>query len=231
MTNLTVLLNDLSFGGISLFDPEGFVNLLLRFLFNFTITTFIIRFIYYPVSKRRDYLFTYIMISTAIFLLILLLESIKLKVGFALGLFAVFGIIRYRTNTIPIKEMTYLFVIIAISVVNGMTSKKISYSEVLLTNLLFILVLFFLEKIWLVKKESKKIINYEKIELIKPEKRQELIADLEKRTGLKINHLEIGKIDFLKDIARIRIYYFEDSGTVNYEGELDTQIPDTDDDD
>ncbi|RLD47219.1 MAG: DUF4956 domain-containing protein, partial [Bacteroidetes bacterium] len=144
-----LLLDNLSFGGIKLFDPDGFTNLLLRFFFNFAVTTFIIRFIYYPVSKRRDYLFTYVMISTAIFLLILLLESVKLKVGFALGLFAVFGIIRYRTNQIPIKEMTYIFVLIAISVINGMTSKKISYSEILLTNALFIFALFFLERIWL----------------------------------------------------------------------------------
>ena len=230
MTNLMLLLNDISFAGIDLIDTEDFFNLLLRFLFNFVITTFIIRFLYYPNSRRKDYLFTYIMISTAIFLLIILLETIKMNIGFALGLFAIFGIIRYRTNTVPIKEMTYLFVVIAISVINGMTSKKISYAEILLTNMLFIFVLLFLEKIWLAKKESKKVINYEKIDLIKPEKRAELIADLEERTGIKINRLEIGKIDFLKDTARIRIYYYEESNMLNYQGELDTQLPDVDDD-
>ncbi len=225
-----LLLNDISFAGIDLIDTEDFFNLLLRFLFNFVITTFIIRFLYYPNSRRKDYLFTYIMISTAIFLLIILLETIKMNIGFALGLFAIFGIIRYRTNTVPIKEMTYLFVVIAISVINGMTSKKISYAEIMLTNMLFIFVLLFLEKIWLAKKESKKVINYEKIDLIKPEKRAELIADLEERTGIKINRLEIGKIDFLKDTARIRIYYYEESNMLNYQGELDTQLPDVDDD-
>ncbi len=223
-----LLLNDLSLGGIELIDLKGFINLLLRFLFNFVITTFIIRFLYYPNSRRRDYLFTYIMISTAIFLLIILLETIKLNIGFALGLFAIFGIIRYRTNTIPIKEMTYLFVVIAISVINGITSKKISYAEILLTNTLFIFVLFFLEKIWLSRNESKKIITYEKIELIKPEKREELILDIENRTGIKINRLEIGKIDFLRDTANIRIYYFEDSNIINHEGEKDSQLLDND---
>jgi len=212
--------------GISLINPIGLAELFVRFGFNVLVSTVIIRYLYYPTTKRKDYLFTFVMLSTTIFLLIFMLESVKMKIGFALGLFAIFGIIRYRTNPIPIKEMTYLFVVITIAVINGMTSKKISYAELITTNLIIVFVVFIIEKLLLLKHETSKRITYEKIELIKPEKRKELIADLEDRTGIKISRVEIGRINFLQDTARVKIFFYE-SEQQNF---LDEDYYDDDDD-
>jgi len=205
--------------GIEIIDYNDVLELFVRFVFNFGVTTVIIRYLYYPTTRRKDYLFTYILLSTTIFLLIFMLESVKMKIGFALGLFAIFGIIRYRTNPIPIKEMTYIFVVIGLSVINAMSSKKISYAELVLVNLIIIAIIFLLEKVWLLKHESSKVILLEKIELIKPEKQKELIADLEERTGIKISRVEIGKINFLKDTARVKIFYFESDQINHFEDE------------
>lgn len=201
--------------GIELFDKEDFWELVIRFVFNFVFIFLIAKYLYYNATRRKDYLFTYILISVVVFMLCFLLDNVKLQLGFALGLFAIFGIIRYRTQQIPIKEMTYLFLVIGVSVVNALSNDKISYAELLFANLALFLITWVLEKTWHLKHESTKIINYEKIELIKPVNRKLLIADIEERTGLKINRLEIGKIDFLRDIARITIYYYEPDFAVN----------------
>jgi len=139
-----------------------------------------------------------------------MLESVKLQMGFALGLFAVFGIIRYRTDAIPIKEMTYLFVVIGMSVMNALINKKISLVELSFANLVIIGATYGLEKVWLLRHEAQKIIVYENIDLIKVGREEEMIADIELRTGIKVNRFEIGKIDFLRDTALIKIYFFED---------------------
>jgi len=159
-----------------------------------------------------------------------MLSNVKLQMGFALGLFAVFGILRYRTNPMPIKEMTYLFVVIGISIINSLTNKKVSYAEILFTNIAIVFVIYGLEKVWLLRHESCKLINYEKIELIKPEKHNELMADLQQRTGLKINRIDIGKIDFLRDTARIMIYYYSDENRINLADEGRVYTGDGDDD-
>jgi hypothetical protein len=130
--------------------------------------------------------------------------------GFALGLFAVFGIIRYRTDAIPIKEMTYLFIIIGMSVMNALINKKISLAELTFANLSIIALTYGLEKVWLLRHESQKIIVYERIDLIVAAKRAEMILDIETRTGIKINRIEIGKLDFLRDTALVKIYFYED---------------------
>ena len=226
----TPVVESLKFLGITLFNEKGFYELLIRFCFNFIIVGTIVRYIYYPLAKRKDYLFTYMLISSIIFLLCFLLGSVKLQMGFALGLFAVFGIIRYRTNPMPIKEMTYLFVIIGISVINALSNKKVSYAELLFTNILVIALIYILEKNWLLRHESCKLVNYEKIDLITPEKRPELICDLEKRTGLKINRVEVGRIDFLKDTARLSVYYFSDENRVNLTDENENYNASGDDD-
>ena len=139
-----------------------------------------------------------------------MLESVKLQMGFALGLFAVFGIIRYRTDAIPIKEMTYLFVVIGMSVMNALINKKISLVELSFANLVIIGATYGLEKVWLLRHEAQKIIVYENIDLIKVGREEEMIADIEARTVIKVNRFEIGKIDFLRDTALIKIYFFED---------------------
>jgi len=160
-------------------------------------------------------MFTYFLISTVIFLLIYLLENVKLELGFALGLFAIFGIIRYRTTQIPIKEMTYLFLVIGISVINALANKKTSYAELLFTNALLLTVTYGLERMMTLKHETRKTITYEKIELIALDKRLELKQDIEQRTGLTINRLEVGKINFVNDTARVDIYYFENENLAN----------------
>jgi len=217
--------------GIDLIDIPDFSELILRFLFNLIVVLVLIRLIYYPITRRKDYLFTYILISTVVFLLCFLLENVKLQLGFALGLFAIFGIIRYRTNPIAIKEMTYLFIVIGISVMNALANKKISYTELVFTNFAIIAVTYGLEKVWLLKHESRKTIIYEKIDLIKSGNYQLLIKDLEERTGLKINRIEIGRIDFLRDSARIRIYYFDPSNRVNISDEEYNYMDNNDDGD
>ncbi len=195
--------------GIEIIDYADFLELIIRFSFNMLIVLTIVRLLYYPHAKRKDYLFTYILISSIIFLLCFLLDSVKLQIGFALGLFAIFGIIRYRTNPIPIKEMTYLFLVIGISVINALANKKVSYAELLFTNFVILLITFLLERVSLVKHETTKVIEYEKIDLIKKERREELIKDLAERTGIKINRVEIGRISFLRDTVRLKIYYYE----------------------
>lgn len=209
MINTILLLIGAKLGNIDIINVENTLELLIRFLFNFGVTTIIIRYIYYPTTRNKNYLFTYILLSVTIFFLIFILDSVKMKIGFALGLFAIFGIIRYRTNQIPIKEMTYIFVIIGISVMNAMSSKKISLAELILVNSFIMAIIFILEKVVLLKHETSKTVLFEKIELIKPDKQKELITNLEERTGLKISRVEIGKINFLKDTARIKIFFFE----------------------
>lgn len=189
---------------------DDFFELVFRFGFSILVLFVIIRLIYYPTTKRKDYLFTYLLISVITFFICYTLQNNKIKLGLALGLFAVFGIIRYRTDAIAIKEMTYLFVVIGLSVINALSNDKVSWAELVFTNTAVIAIVYGLEKIWLLKHEHSKIILYEKIELIKPDKRAELKADLESRTGLKINRLSIGKVDFLRDTAQVIIFYYED---------------------
>ncbi len=210
MHSLLLLISDIELFGTDLFDQKDFIELLARSVFNFLIVGYIVRYLYYPATKNKDYLFTYLLISVTVFFLCFLLENVKLELGFALGLFAIFGIIRYRTDPIPIKEMTYLFIIIGISVMNALVNKKISHAEVVFTNLIFIALTYGLEKIWLLKHESRKNITFEKIELIVPEKRQELFEDLKQRTGLNITRVEVKSIDFLRDTAQLRIFFFDD---------------------
>lgn len=190
------------------FIDDDFFKMIFRFFINFAFLTVIIRFIYYPDSKRKDYVFTYYLISIIVFFLCFTLKKFEMDIGMALGLFAIFGIIRYRTDAIPIKEMTYLFVVIGVSIINALANKKMSYAEVFAANLMIIFVLLFIEKYWALKQVVSKSIVYENIENIKPENYNLLKSDLEKRTGLTINNVTIGEVDFLKDTAKITIFYF-----------------------
>ena len=195
-------------------DWGALTELLIRFVLNTAVIALIVRVFYYPKSKRRDYFFTFILISISVFLLIFLMGGVKLKVGFALGLFAIFGIIRYRTESVPIREMTYLFLIIAISAINGLAT-SISYVELLATNLLFIVSLWILESNRWVKHVASKLVLYDNVSLITPDKEEELIEDLKKRTGLHILRVEVGAIDFSKDTAMIKVYYEPLSNEIN----------------
>lgn len=187
-----------------------FYVLIFRLLINLVFLTVIIRYLYYPLTKRKDYMFTYYLIGLTTFFLCFGLKKLDIDTGMGLGLFAIFGIIRYRTDAIEIKEMTYLFLIIGVSVVNSLASYQISVAEMALINVVIVLTTYLLEYQFLVKHETRKTIIYERIDLIKPENYNEMLEDLKKRTGLSINRFDVGRIDFLNDTAQVRIYYYSD---------------------
>lgn len=197
---------------LQLFNKDVY-TLLYRLFINLLFTTIIIRFIYYPKTKRKDYLFTYFLIGLITFFLCFALKKLDIDIGMGLGLFAIFGIIRYRTNPIEIKEMTYLFIVIGISVVNALAKEQVSITEVLMLNGTVVLMTGALEYVWLLKHETRKTVIYEKINLIKPELYAEMKEDLEQRTGLKINRFEVGEINFLNDTATVRLYYYASDQT------------------
>ena len=199
-------MEELEFLDTPLVDTANMYQLLLHFLINLIFCGIIIHKLYYPKSQRRDYYFTFALISLSIFFMIFLLGSVKIKVGFALGLFAIFGIIRYRTEQMPVREMTYLFVLIAVSVINAL-AVTLTYGELLLTNVLFVCSIWLFEDIPWVKHVNEKLVKYDRIDLIQPDNYEEMKADLEKRLGFPIIRFEVGSVDFLKDIAMVKVYY------------------------
>ena len=211
--------------GLTLFDPQQFISLALRFFLNLIVVSIIARCFYYPRSHRRDYTFIFILMAMSIFLLVSLMEGEGMNIGAAMGLFAIFGIMRFRTEAVPIREMTYLFMLIALSVVNavahGEYHPKADYWDgvgiitILFVNIVFILMAWIFESTKVMEQECSKIIRYDNVTLISPDKREELKADLEKRTGLKIIRIEVGMLDFLKDSALIRIFYDDSSDVGN----------------
>lgn len=192
---------------IPLYDDDV-IKLLVRFLINGLFLTLIVRGVYYKYSGSKDYIFSFCMINVLVFFICFTLKKFELQLGMALGLFAIFGILRYRTDPIPIREMTYLFMVIGIGVINALANKNMSYFEIAMTNGLIFGLAMFLEATPLLRHELEEKVRYENIELIKPERHQELMADLEARTGLKISRIELGEIDFLRDTVRLRVFYY-----------------------
>ena len=199
---------------------NDFSMMFIRLLINVLVTWFIIDRLYFKKSQRRDFYFTYMLISLAIFFIvffmIFVLEDMKGKtsMGVGIGLFGIFSIMRYRTDTMPVREMTYLFVIVALSLVNAV-SVNVPLFEVIVTNLIMVVAVWICELY--LKSHPSKLIQYDRIDLITPERRPELIADLEKRLGVKVKHVEVGSIDFLRDMAMLRVSY---DGTTNSVDEL-----------
>ncbi|GGF78620.1 DUF4956 domain-containing protein [Wenyingzhuangia marina] len=191
---------------IPVFDDD-FYKMLFRFVVNIVFLTIIIRGLYYKKTKNKEYFFTYYMISVIVFFLCFTLKKFELDLGMALGLFAIFGIIRYRTNAIDIKEMTYLFIVIGVSVVNSLANKKMSYFELFAANALIITVLWFTEWFWSLKHQVSRKIVYEVLENLKPENYSLLKGDLEQRTGLSIDKIKIDEVNFRKKYADIIIYF------------------------
>lgn len=202
----------------------------IRFALNLLVCWLLVHFFYYKKSRRRDYYFTFIVFSSAMLTLLYIMGNVEVGVGLTLGLFAIFGVIRYRTETVPIREMTYLFIIIALAAVNGLAPLYhvvdlasaphyvLSWGNVgvmALVNCLMLLLVWVLESESLVKHTTTKLVQYDRIELIVPEKREELIADLQKRLGVKVENVEIGHVDFLKDSAMIKVYYRLGKGESN----------------
>ena len=192
---------------IPIFDND-FYKMSFRFIINMFFLTIIIRYLYYNAARRKDYLFTYYMISIIVFFLCFTLKKYELDIGMALGLFAIFGIIRYRTDAIAIKEMTYLFIVIGVSVINSLANKKMSYSEIVLANTIIVASIAIIERMWHLKHQVTKEIVYENIENIKPENYELLVEDLKNRTGLDVNKVTVGDINFLRDTAVLTIFYY-----------------------
>ncbi len=182
-------------------------SFLLSFGFNLLAAVVLIRFIYYPTTHSKRYVFTFLAFNTVIFLVLAFLTKLEIGIGVGFGLFAIFTILRYRTDPIPVREMTYLFVTVALPVMNSASSDNTLWPQVIIANIAILLIMFILEKEWGFRYERSKHVTYEKIELIRPDRQAELKADLEQRTGLKIKRFEIGKVNFLKDTADITIYY------------------------
>ena len=220
--------------GLTLFDPQHSISLVIRLVINLIVVSVVARYLYYPRSHRRDYMFIFILMSMSIFLLVSLMEGDGMNLGAAMGLFAIFGIMRFRTEAVPIREMTYLFMLIAVSVVNALGRAeyhpKADYWDgfglvtIIFVNLIFLGMAWLFESSRLVSSNCSKYIKYDNIALIAPDKREELKADLEKRTGLKIERLEIGLVDFLKDACLIRIFYNEPADRGNSIEEM-TKMP------
>lgn len=193
------------------------ITMPLMFLFNLLVTWLVVYCIYYRFSHRRDYYVTYMLFSSGMFVLLWLMQILDIQTGFVLGLFAIFGMIRYRTETVPIREMNYMFLIIAISVINSLSLKAedLAWYLLLFANAVIVLMAWGFEAWQARKRISTKIILYEKIENIKPENRAALIADIEERTGLKVLDVEIGHIDFLRDVAYIKVTYPLEAGKIH----------------
>ena len=197
---------------------NDFAMMFVRLLINIVFTWLIIDRLYFKKSQRRDFYFTFMLIAMAIFFIvffmIFVLEDMKGKtsMGVGIGLFGIFSIMRYRTDTMPVREMTYLFVIIALSLVNAV-SVNVPLFEVLLTNVIMVIAVWLCEMH--LKSRPSKLIQYDRIELSTPERRPELIADLEKRLGVKVKNVEIGSIDFLRDMAMLRVSYEGTSNSVD----------------
>ena len=207
---------------------QSITELAIRFFLNLAVCWILIQFFYYRKSRRRDYYFTFMVFSSAMLMLLYMMGNVEVGVGLTLGLFAIFGIIRYRTETVPIREMTYLFVIIALAAMNGLapvyklvgaTTTNAHYElstgtvcVMLIANALVVCLIWILESPRLLHHTSTKLVLYDRIELIVPEKRSELIADLESRIGIKVDNVEIGHVDFLRDAAFIKVYYTLEKG-------------------
>ncbi|MBE6248791.1 MAG: DUF4956 domain-containing protein [Prevotella sp.] len=209
---------------------NGFADILLRFAICILVNWGIVHFLYFKKSQRRDFYFTFIIISVAIFFLVYLMMGMdrgKATMGVGLGLFGIFSIMRYRTDSMPVREMTYLFVVVCLSVVHAMADMvgvdangKIvgtPIAELVVIDIIVILAIIIFEK--MLKMETTKLVQYDRIELIKPEKRDELIADLEQRLGIKVFDVKVGAVDFLRDMAMLRVSYEGESA-----GEVDQKI-------
>lgn len=197
--------------GIPLCDTTSLMQLALQFFVNLVVCFIIVRYFYYPKSHRKDFAVTFVLFSTSVFLLLFFMKSVGIDVSIGLGLFMIFGIMRYRTEMVPIREMTYLFLTIATAVING-SNLMVSYAELLVANLLILAVLAVLEGIVMRGRTATRLVCYERIELISPERRAELIADLEERLGHKVNSVDIGNVDFLRDVAFIKVHYTPERG-------------------
>ena len=195
-----------SFLNIPLINENNLYLLLFKFGINILFLFIIAHLIYFPLRKNRNYLFTLYIFNIIIFLVCFIFNNSALSLGFAFGVFAIFSLLRFRTTSLPLKEMTYFFIAISLGIINSLSAHTVSLVELFATNIIILAVTYFLEKVG-VKNENAKLIIYEKIDLLKPEHHTELLEDLRFRTGLDIHRFEIGAINFLRDTAEVKVFY------------------------
>lgn len=189
-----------------------FLSLFVGCAVNLLVALIIVRFIYYPANPNKNYVFTYLAFNTIIYFVMSFLTSAELSLGVGFGLFAIFSVLRYRTSTMSTREMTYLFIVIALPVMNSVLMRQDEWGTLAAVNGVVAAVLFVLEREWGFHYESSRSIRYDRIELITPENRELLLADLRQRTGLPIKRVAIGRLNFLNDTAELRVYYDEPDG-------------------
>lgn len=211
-----------TFLNIPITNSTNLLLLLFKFGINLVFLFVIAHLIYFPLRKNRNYLFTLYLFNIIIFLVCFIFNNSALSLGFAFGVFAIFSLLRFRTTSLPLKEMTYFFISISLGIINSLSSSAVSIAELLLTNLIILGVTFFLERVG-VKNENSKLIIYEKVDLLKPQNHNLLLDDLRERTGLDIHRFEIGSINFLRDTSEIKVYYnsFSDSSFENIDNDSD----------
>ena len=191
-------------------------------IINFAVVVVLVRFIYYPGTREKKYVFTFLAFSTVIYFVLALLKTTDLGVGVGFGLFAIFSVLRYRTDPIPIREMTYLFVIISLPVVNSVVSSEGAFWKLAVADGAVMLLMHALEREWGFRFEASGRITYDRVDLIVPERREELLADLCERTGLAVTRAEIGRVNLLRDSAEIKVYYAaaRDAHTFNSDADI-----------
>lgn len=190
---------------IGVFDTYNFV---IRSVIDFVAVIILVAAIYYPKHRNKDFIFTFIVFNVVNFMICCLLGAAKIKIGFAFGLFAMFSIIRYRTIAISIKDMGYFFICVALGMLNSLGSMNDGFTVLIICNAAILLLTFLLEHLDFLKNENAKEIVYDKVEYIKPEYKEQLLKDLNNRTGLNIHRVEIVSIDYLKDTALLKAYYY-----------------------
>ena len=206
---------------VPLFDDD-IVKLSVRFLFNLFFLVLVIRFAIYPNLKKREFAFTAVMMNVMVFFICFTLKKLEIELGMAIGLFAIFGVLRYRTDAIRAKEMTYLFIVIGIAVINSLSNKKTSYSELVAVNAVIVIASILMERLAQnVKKQSKRNLQYDKLDMLAPARRAELLEDLKQRTGIDVARVEIRTIDLNQQTAALTIWY--DSAGTDTSQEQSTQ--------
>jgi len=207
--------------GLYSFNSTEFWPTVLRFFYNFGIILFIARVLYFRAVQRADYFFTYLLVSSIVFIVCNLLDAATFQIGFALGLFAVFGIIRYRTSPIPIREMTYLFIVIGISVKNALITAETGLFRALFADSIIILIAWSAQGFLVRNKLIRKTITYNNMDLLKPDRYEELLRDLSDLSGFQIEKAHVGRVDYVKRNARLRIYFYEKNAPNNFSDDDD----------
>lgn len=199
----------MEFLGVPLYDDD-FWKLIARFLINIVVVLVVVLFSYFHHKRSRSYAFTFLAMNVMVFFVCFSLKKLDLGLGLALGLFAIFTIIRFRTDSIPVKEMTYLFVVIGIAVINALSNKKTSYAELMAANLIIFGATFVLERVFVITKLAKQSVAYDKLDLLWPNQREALFDDLETRLGIRPSDVKVGKIDLEKGSATLTMYFAGD---------------------